>query len=102
MKYGKDFHIDYGPLPGSDGRGWILLVIEHHGYEHTHVDLLTEAQAIKLAARVERAIEARGIEALNPDLWNTRTIYGSKAYQDEDAGGYFAWREREDDRLGLG
>jgi hypothetical protein len=101
MTYGKDFRIDLGPLPRWEGEGWGLSVVETYGYEHIYLNALTEAQAIKLARRVQAAIEARGIEALSDDHWNTRTIYGSRAYINDGEEEAWAWREREDARLGL-
>jgi hypothetical protein len=52
------------------------------------------AQAQRVAAKVQAALDACGVNGLDEARWVHRTIYGSVAYQDEEL--EIVQREKED------
>lgn len=70
-----------------------------YGVEYRHLHLFPDTDqgrlgAARLAVRVQAALDANGIDALDMHHWADRTIYGSQAYQAEEFGAVI--RERAD------
>lgn len=73
--------------------------ITAHGIEYTHAHTFPDTEegaagAERLAARVQAAVDAGGIEALDLMHWNDRVIYGSVAYQENEP--FIVEREKAD------
>ena len=90
----------------EDGEVRTCLVWNHrvsfrtaHGMEYTLLHAFDDtpagaAQAARIAAKVRAKIDAEGIEGLDEACWNTRVIYGTQAYLDDEP--YIVQREKED------
>ena len=110
---GEVFRVSYGKVECSipyidkeDGstyyshdEWYAVSFCSEYGVEYTHVHTFTvcedgEFGAKNLASRVEQFLNANGLDMLDMICWNTRTIYGSLAYQDEEYG--ITSREKED------
>ncbi len=83
MSEATSLYVAAGAFP--DGT-WGVTVTDPAGYEFTHLysGRMTEAEALRLEARVRSAVTAKGVEALDDTLWGSRIVYGSLAYQNEE------------------
>ena len=73
---------------------------EEYILRHVFPDTVAGAtQAARIAAKVQAKLDTDGVDGLVAECWNTRAIYGTQAYLDEES--YIVEREKADALMGF-